>query len=79
MTTKQYLQVFQTLTKCIFTVLTGQSAVFLARTYSLLTEPGFDITAYRLIPLCVEHLAAGILLYVIFAAVSALTLREYGT
>ena len=39
MTEKQYLQVFQTLTKCIFTVLTGQAAVFLTMTYSLLTGP----------------------------------------
>ncbi|MBQ3178500.1 MAG: hypothetical protein IJB52_11845 [Clostridia bacterium] len=79
MTGKQYQQVFQTLTKCIFTVLTGQSALFLSRTYSLLTEPEFCFSAYRQIPLCLEHLGAGILLYVIMAAASALALREYGT
>lgn len=76
---KQYLQIFHTLTKCIFTVLTAQAALLLAGTYTLLTEPMFSITQFRLIPLCTEYLAAGILLYVIFASGSALAVREYGT
>jgi len=79
MTEKQYIRIFQTITKCIFTVLTGHAAGFLARTCSLLNGSVSSIAAYRQIPLCMEYLAAGILLYVLFAAASALALREYST
>ena len=79
MTKKQFLQAFRTATRCIFTVLTAEAAVFLAVTYHWMQDGVSGITAFRQIPLCVEYLAAGIILYLILASAAAQILREYST
>ena len=78
MTKRQFEHRFTTLTRCIFTGITAEAAFFL----TVLSEPvrSFaDAGMYRNIPGCLEHLTAGIVLYLFCASAAALALKESHT
>ncbi|MBQ8640885.1 MAG: hypothetical protein IJ480_01600 [Clostridia bacterium] len=79
MTEKRFVSIFRTLTRCIFTVLTAETAWLLSMTMELERTSACFLPFYYQLPMCLETLAAGVLLYMILGAASALILREYGT
>ena len=75
MTKKRFTYIFTTLTRLIFTVITGEALVFLAAALT----PAHDFASAMMranLPLCTEHLIAGIILYLVMAFSASVMLRN---
>ena len=75
MSKKRFTYIFTTLTRLIFTVITGEALVFLAAALA----PAHDFASAMMranLPLCTEHLIAGIILYLVMAFSASVMLRN---
>ena len=78
MSEKHFLLLFKSLTRLVFTVITAEAAIFL----QIATAPVMsfaDACVYRNLPVCVEHLLAAMVLYLLMAAAATAALKESST
>ena len=77
MTGKQLEKIFPVITRCICTVVLADILWLFTITREM--AAGIVHPMRYCVPLCLETLAAGLLLYVILAAASSRAIREYNT